>query len=537
MKAKPKVMLGLIGSTKDSGSKPSRWSKWRPTVSLFQHEELTFDRAELIHDPGHSRIAETVATDIEQVAESTKVRQHELELDSPWDFQKVFSALHGFATSYPWKPDEEEYFFHITTGSHVWQICCFLLTESRHLPVKLLQSSPPPHKERGENPGDWAIIDLDLSRYDAIANRFADETRDDQSFLKQGIATRDAAFNRLIEQIEHVSVASNSPLLISGPTGAGKTQLARRIYQLLKRRHRVEGAFVEVNCATLRGDQAMSALFGHVKGAFTGALGERAGHLRTADGGVLFLDEIGELGLDEQAMLLKAVETGRFHPVGSDSEVESRFRLIAGTNRDLRERVAKGEFREDLLARIDLWHFDLPGLAERRDDIEPNLEFELQRWEKTQGDRVTFNAEAESAFLEFAKSPEATWAGNFRDLNAAVTRMATLAQGHRIDKSLVSEELERLRERWSAESSNRRPDESFTRELIGEDAFGELDRFDRVQLVDVVEVCRRCSTMSEAGRALFSESRKAKDNPNDSDRVRKYLLRHGIDWHELKRRR
>jgi transcriptional regulatory protein RtcR len=99
-----------------------------------------------------------------------------------------------------------------------------------------------------------------------------------------------------------------------GPTGAGKSQLARKTYELKKMRHQVQGPFVEVNCATLKGDSAMSALFGHKKGAFTGAAADRAGLLKSADTGVLFLDEIGELGLDEQAMILRAIEEGRFPP-------------------------------------------------------------------------------------------------------------------------------------------------------------------------------------------------------------------------------
>src|SRR5205814_9346470 len=133
------------------------------------------------------------------------------------------------------------------------------------------------------------------------------------------------------------------------------SRLARRIYELKKVRHAVKGEFVDVNCATLRGDGAMSALFGHTKGAFTGALKDRPGLLRTADAGVLLLDEIGELGPDEQAMLLRAVEDKAFLPVGTDREVQSDFQLVAGTNRDLGQAVRTGRFRDDLLARINLW--------------------------------------------------------------------------------------------------------------------------------------------------------------------------------------
>ena len=138
----------------------------------------------------------------------------------------------------------------------------------------------------------------------------------------------------------------------------------------------------------------MSALFGHKKGAFTGAASDRAGLLRTANGGMLFLDEIGELGLDEQAMILRAVEEKCFLPVGSDVESTSDFQLIAGTNRDLQDAISEGRFREDLLARLNLWTFHLPGLVDRREDIEPNLDYELRRYAETEGHQVTFNKEA-----------------------------------------------------------------------------------------------------------------------------------------------
>ena len=142
----------------------------------------------------------------------------------------------------------------------------------------------------------------------------------------------------------------------------------------------------------------MSGLFGHKKGAFTGAVSDRAGLLKAADGGILFLDEIGELGSDEQAMLLRAVEEKRFLPLGSDREEGSSFQLICGTNRDLNAEVAAGRFRSDLLARIDLWSFELPGLAERREDIEPNLEYELNRYAEKAGSASPSTGKRANAF-------------------------------------------------------------------------------------------------------------------------------------------
>src|SRR5262249_6687802 len=163
---------------------------------------------------------------------------------------------------------------------------------------------------------------------------------------------------------------------------------------------------------------------------FTGATSDRAGLLAKADRGILFLDEIGELGLDEQAMLLRAIEEKVFVPMGSDRESASDFQLLSGTNRDLRASVARGEFREDLFARINLWTFRLPGLRERPEDIAPNLEFELDQASRLLNTHVTINREARSRFLDFAT--EWSWPGNFRDFNAAVTRMATLGAGGRI---------------------------------------------------------------------------------------------------------
>ncbi|HME05921.1 MAG TPA: sigma 54-interacting transcriptional regulator, partial [Bryobacteraceae bacterium] len=254
--------------------------------------------------------------------------------------------------------------------------------------------------------------------------------------------------------------------------------------------------------------------------------------LRTADGGVLFLDEIGELGSDEQAMLLRALEEKTFLPLGSDRESHSDFQLIAGTNRDLFAAVREGRFREDLLARINLWTFSLPGLQSRPEDIEPNLQFELDQYAQKTGNRITFSKEARHRFLEFARSPGAAWKGNFRDLNAAVARMATLSLGGRISVEIVDEEIQRLNHSWADPRSNG-PDTAL-RDLIGGDRLAEMDAFDRVQVSHVIDVCRQCRSLSEAGRLLFSASRGRKATTNDADRLRKYLNRFGIEWSELR---
>jgi transcriptional regulatory protein RtcR len=533
MKSGKRVVIGLLGTTLDAvaAGKAKRWDLWRPSVDLCRHEDFLVHRFELlVQKDRFERQARLVADDIAAVSPETEVRIREVAIADPWDFAGVYGALLDFARAYPFDPDQEEYLVHITTGSHVSQICLFLLTESRYIPGKLLQTAPP-RKYRSGEPGTFEIIDLDLSRYDAIAARFRREHVEAVSFLKSGIATRNRAFNRLIERIEEVALRSREPVLLTGPTGAGKSLLARRIHELKRARRLVEGPFVEVNSATLRGDQAMSALFGHVKGAFTGAARDRPGLLKAADRGILFLDEIGELGVDEQAMLLRAIEEKAFLPVGADAEDTSDFQLIAGTNRDLPAAVAEGRFREDLLARINLWTFRLPGLRDRPEDIEPNLDFELEECARRGGVRVTMSAEARALFLDFAASPEAAWTANFRDLSGAVRRMATLAPGGRITRAVADEEIERLREAWRGPRGGAGGDP--LEGILGREALAGLDRFDRVQLADVVAVCRSCRSLSEAGRTLFAASRARKKAPNDADRLRKYLARFGLSWESL----
>jgi transcriptional regulatory protein RtcR len=530
-RARKTVVLGMLGTTLDTGQGPQRWTKWRPTVALCQQEDLVVHRLELLHPPAATALASLLVADIGQVSPETQVRPTGLDIRDPWNLEETYGALLDFARTYPFHPEEEDYLVHITTGTHIAQICMFLLVESRFIPGRLVQVSPGAGRDRS-GPGTHTLIDLDLSTYDTLAARFRQEQREGLSFLKAGIDTRNPAFNRLIERIEQVAVHSRAPLLITGPTGAGKSQLARRVYALKKARRGVAGPFVDLNCATLRGDGAMSALFGHVKGAFTGALSDRPGLLRQANGGVLFLDEIGELGPDEQAMLLRALEDKRFLPVGSDKEVESDFQLIAGTNRDLQAEVERGRFREDLLARINLWTFRLPALRERPEDIPPNLLYELDQASEAMGTRVTMNKEAQAHFLDFATSPDARWAGNFRDLNAAVLRMATLAAGGRITREVVDEELERLRAQWRPAGA--RPGAGdLVAEILGETLASELDRFDRVQLADVLGVCRAARSLSDAGRVLFAHSRTQKKSVNDADRLKKYLARFGLAWADV----
>ena len=530
-----RVIIGLLGTTLDRGRAADRWERWRPSVSLFQHEDLKIDRFELLHESAAISLAQGVADDVRQVSPETEVKLHEIRFGrDPWDLADVYGALHDWARGYQFDRGNEEHLIHITTGTHIAQITLFLLNEAGFMPGRLIQSAPPRGGKRvsSQTPGHYSIIDLDLSKYDALSTRFARDMEDVTGFLKSGIATRSEPFNRLISRIEQVALRSKAPILITGPTGAGKSQLARRIYELRHHRGGLDGSMVEVNCATLTGGTAASALFGHVRGSFTGAQKDRPGLLREAHKGLLFLDEIGELGPDEQAMLLRALEDKTFLPVGSDKPVKSDFQLIAGTNRDLRQAVSEGRFREDLLARIQLWTFTLPALRERREDLVPNLEYELKRFAETEGRQISFNKEARDTFLRFAESSDTPWHGNFRDFNAAIVRMGTLAPRGRIRMEEVEDEITRLKESWHRPDSGDM-DRLALLETIGPERLDAMDEFDAVQLARVVRVCRECRRLSDAGRRLFAASRKKRSTSNDADRLKKYLGKWGIAFNDL----
>ena len=236
-------------------------------------------------------------------------------------------------------------------------------------------------------------------------------------------------------------------------------------------------------------------------------------------------------------MLLKAIEEKHFYPVGSDKEVQSSFQLIAGTNRDLRREIRARRFREDLFARINIWNYPLPALADRREDIEPNIEHQLALASQELGRATRFNKEALSAYLAFAHSNEARWRGNFRDLAASIMRLATLAPQGRIQAEQVAAEIERLKWLWAEEADS----DDLLHKGSSEKAdnypdkidWENLDLFDQLQLQNVIDECRKHQNMAQAGRALFHVSRNSRAKTNDSDRLRKYLQKFGLEWGDI----
>jgi len=215
--------------------------------------------------------------------------------------------------------------------------------------------------------------------------------------------------------------ASDSTILITGETGCGKDLLARMVQQLSPRRDR---SFVVVNCATIPDNLFESELFGHMRGAFSGALRNRKGLAQEADGGTLFLDEVGELPIDVQPQLLRFLETGEVRPIGQNRSTRIDTRVVAATNRDLKALIKEGRFREDLFYRLNVLPIELPPLRERKDDIPQLVGHFVERFARRYGRSVR---EINKKAMLVLQSYE--WPGNVRELENVIERAMMLAKG------------------------------------------------------------------------------------------------------------
>jgi formate hydrogenlyase transcriptional activator len=223
---------------------------------------------------------------------------------------------------------------------------------------------------------------------------------------------------RVLEQVALVA-KTDSTVLIHGETGTGKEMIARAIHEQSARR---DGALVKLNCSAISAGLVESELFGHVKGAFTGAVDRRIGRFELADGGTLFLDEVSELPLETQAKLLRILQEREFEPVGSNKTVRTNVRVVAATNRDLVADARSGRFREDLFYRLNVFPIHLPALRERRSDIPLLAAHFLQRFARKLGRRIE-RVEPRS----LARLTAYDWPGNIRDLQNTIERAAVLA--------------------------------------------------------------------------------------------------------------
>jgi len=225
----------------------------------------------------------------------------------------------------------------------------------------------------------------------------------------------------LREVLSHVSKVApmDSTVLITGETGTGKELVARAIHKRSKRSAR---AFVSVNCAAIPSSLIASELFGHEKGAFTGAVQRRQGRFELADGGTIFLDEVGELPAETQIMLLRVLEEREFERVGGSGPIRVDVRILAATNRNLQAAITNGVFREDLFYRLNVFPLEVPPLRERRADIPLLVEYFIHRYAQRAGKRIRGLSKAMSNLLQAYD-----WPGNIRELQNVIERAVIVA--------------------------------------------------------------------------------------------------------------
>jgi|TARA_B100001741_G_scaffold61873_1_gene48739 sigma-54 specific flagellar transcriptional regulator A len=248
------------------------------------------------------------------------------------------------------------------------------------------------------------------------------------------------ALKKLIEMVAN----SNSTALILGETGTGKDVIAQAIHKISSKK----GPFITVNCAAIPSELLESELFGHEKGAFTGADRLRKGKFEQSSGGSMFLDEIGDMPLPLQAKLLRAIENKTIQRVGGSDDVKIDLRLICATHRDLEKKVESGDFRADLFFRINVLPINVPSLAERREDIPDLLNDLLDTIEVDIKNRPKFNAEAVTALTKH------NWPGNVRELKNLIERASILFPGKEITSTNIFENLLRLKAPTTIEEQN-----------------------------------------------------------------------------------
>ncbi len=320
----------------------------------------------------------------------------------------------------------------------------------------------------------------------------------------EAVLGKSPAWQRVLEIVARIATAPVAALL-EGESGTGKELLASVIH----RSSRVKGPFVAVNCGALPGPLLEAELFGHTKGAFTGATSERKGRFRQADGGTLFLDEIGEIPLQLQAKLLRALQSGEIQRLGQDHTEKVEVRILAATNRDLRRLAREGGFREDLYYRLAAIRIELPPLRERAEEIVPLLDFFLERYGTAYGRPIpALSPEARSALLRYP------FPGNVRELENVAKHVLLLTRGHEV--------LE----------------DDLPAELTSPEAFAASDRPTRAaprthdELLEAkkvaVEAIEREFVRAALGRARGNVSRAARDTGMNRSYLQRLAQEHGL---------
>lgn len=431
-----RVLLSFVGSRDPyRGGEPTTGDG--PLLTLLAHEAFTAVYL-FYNSQEYLRRASDVLEVVQRRAPATRVTYTEIPVNDPTDYEALYDLMqhrcleilreHGANT---------DYCVATSSGTPQMQTCWLLLVLGGVLPARLIQVTPPHKQRQGETPvkeirpsrdGFPRIITpKKLERELAIATRRLDALSREREAAEREVAIGLVGTSKPFR--EAVAAAKrfadyDIPVLITGETGTGKEEFAKLIHFSSRRK---EQPLRPVNCAGLSETILESELFGHKKGAFTGADADHTGVLEDAGEGTVFLDEIGELSLTCQAKLLRVLNDGKYRPVGSTTEKQSKARIIAATNRDLAAMVDAGTFREDLLHRLNhVAEIHLPPLRERPGDVVELAEAFLAHFAEKYERKLNFTPEA---LEHLAGLP---WDGNVRALKGAIERLVITATGEEI---------------------------------------------------------------------------------------------------------
>lgn len=410
-----------------------------PVASII--EARNFDRVLLLadQDPRRVRKYESWLRARIAVKKRPDLAIARVTLTSPTNFEEIYSAVtQSLEQDLASLAERPRLSFSLSSGTPAMAATWVILGKTKYR-AELLQSSRQKGVETAAVPFDISLSSEFVTDLLRLPDRRLEELSGGAAEKRSkfgDIIYRGPAMRRLIARAAKAAPRS-VPILIEGESGTGKELLARAIHQASARRRKT---FQIVNCGAIPSELVESELFGHVKGAFTGAIGDRIGHFEAAHGGTLFLDEIGELPLPAQVKLLRAIQEGEIRRVGDARSFQADVRIIAATNRELAAEVAAGRFREDLFYRLAVLILRAPPLRERADDLDPLIDGLLER--------INLQSAREPGFAPRTISLDAktllmrqTWPGNIRELENTLRRAAVWCDGEAIEAPDITDAL------------------------------------------------------------------------------------------------